>query len=132
MLGPLAWVLIYTADLAGMRHFYGQLLGLREKKANEAVVAYDAGGCILELMGRLDNGPEALDDSRGWARNKVLISFHVDDIEAEVARLQALGVPFVTGIRPTVSPPGQPPRGRIAQFMDPDGNLLELGQMPLG
>jgi predicted enzyme related to lactoylglutathione lyase len=131
MLGPLSWVLVYTADIPRMRAFYEQVLGLKIKRASEKIVAFDTGACTLELMGRMDNGPDRMDESRGWRRNKVLVSFHVADIKAEVAAIEARGAPCLTGIRPTVSPAGQPPKGWIAQFEDPDGNLIELCEEPL-
>ena len=132
MLGPLSWVLIYVADVPTMRDFYERVLGLPIKRATEQVVVFRTGACTLELMGNLDNGPEVMDQARGWARNKVLVSFHVADIKAEVARLEALGAPCISGICPTVSSiPGRPPRGWIAQFIDPEGNIIELGEMAL-
>ena len=131
MLGPLSWVLVYTADVPKMRHYYENVLMLPVKRASEQVVAFKTGQCTLELMGRMDNGPDVMDDAQGWNRNKVLISFHVEDIKAEVAALEARGTPCISGIRPTVSPPGQSPKGLIAQFMDPEGNLIELCQEPL-
>jgi predicted enzyme related to lactoylglutathione lyase len=131
MLGPLSWALIYTADVPKMRHYYENVLKLPLKRASEKVVAFKTGHCTLELMGRMDNGPDVMDSAQGWRRNKVLISFHVEDIKAEVAALESRGSKCISGIRPTVSPPGQPPKGWIAQFMDPEGNIIELCQEPL-
>jgi lactoylglutathione lyase len=135
MLGPLSWVLVYTADIPRMRAYYETVLGLPIKRASEKIVAFRTGACTLELMGRMDNGPGekdgAMDDARGWKRNKVLISFHVADIKAEVATLESRGAKCLSGIRATVSPAGQPPKGWIAQFEDPDGNLIELCEEPL-
>ncbi|MEJ0071457.1 MAG: VOC family protein [Pseudomonadota bacterium] len=88
MLGPLSWVLVYTADIPKMRAYYETVLGLPVKRGSEKIVAFSTGACTLELMGRMDNGPNVMDDSRGWKRNKVLISFHVADIKAEVAALE--------------------------------------------
>jgi predicted enzyme related to lactoylglutathione lyase len=131
MLGPLSWVLIYTADVPKMRHFYENVLKLPIKRASEQVVVFRTGHCTLELMGRMDNGPDVMDAAQGWRRNKVLVSFHVADIKTEVAELEARGTPCISGIRPTVSPPGLPPKGWIAQFMDPEGNIIELCEEPL-
>lgn len=128
----MGWVLVYTDNVAEMRRFYEDVVGLPLQKASEKIVAFKAGGCILELMGRMENGPDKMDDSRGWDRNKVLMSFHAADLEAEVAALESRGAKCLKGIHPTVSPPGVPPRGRVAQFMDPDGNIFELCDVPLG
>ncbi len=131
MLGPLSWVLVYTDNVPAMREYYENVLKLPIKRASEKIVAFRTGACTLELMGRMDNGPERMDAARGWQRNKVLISFHVTDIKAEVAALEARGSKCITGVKATVSPPGQPPKGWIAQFMDPDGNIIELCEEPL-
>jgi catechol 2,3-dioxygenase-like lactoylglutathione lyase family enzyme len=53
----------------------------------------------------------------GWNR----IHFICDDIEAEISRLQAAGVPFRNDV---VSGPG----GRQILVQDPAGNLIELFQ----
>jgi predicted enzyme related to lactoylglutathione lyase len=53
----------------------------------------------------------------GWNR----IHLVVDDIDAEVARLEAAGVPFRNEM---VSGPG----GRQILVVDPSGNLVELFQ----
>jgi len=53
----------------------------------------------------------------GWNR----IHLHVDDIEAEVARLRAEGVPFRNDI---VTGPG----GKQILLEDPSGNFVELFQ----
>jgi predicted enzyme related to lactoylglutathione lyase len=132
MIGPLSWVLVYVSDIPKMRRFYEEVLGLPIRRATDKVVVFKTGHCTLELMGNLANGPEKMDDARGWARNKVLISFHVEDIHAETAKLEAAGYPCITGIKQTVSSiPGAPPRGYIAQFIDPEGNIIEFGQMAL-
>lgn len=133
MLGPLSWVLIYVTDVAKTRHFYETVLGLPVKRSSHLKTIFETGNCTLELMSQLDNGPQAaqMDDKRGWDRNKTLISFFVDDIEAEVAALESRGAHCISGIRPTVSDPGVPPRGRLAQFMDPEGNIIEICQVPL-
>jgi predicted enzyme related to lactoylglutathione lyase len=131
MLGPLSWVLIYTDRVAAMRAFYRDVLEIPVTRDGDDIVVFGTGACTLELMGRLENGPDALDDTTGWQRNKILISFRVADITAAMARIEARGVRSLIGIRPTVSPPGKPPRGLLAQVMDPDGNIIEFCQMDL-
>lgn len=51
-----------------------------------------------------------------------IVTFDVDDIEADVARLTAAGVEFVGGIQE------EPGVVRLAMFKDPSGNLFQLGQ----
>jgi len=130
-IGPLSWVLVYCADINKMHDFYANVLKLEVKKVRPQIVNFRTGGCTLELMAKLDNGPPALDDKRGWDRNKVLISFHVTDLKAEVAALESRGAKCLSGIRPTVGAPGEPQAGWLAQFMDPEGNIIELCQEAL-
>jgi len=132
MLGPLCWVLIYVKDVDKVRPFYEDVLKLPLKSVRPQIVVFATGQCVLELMGKLDNGPSVMDDAKGWDRNKVLISFHVEDIEAEVRAIESRGGKCISGIRPTVgAAPGQPPKGAIAQFMDPEGNIIEICQEAL-
>jgi predicted enzyme related to lactoylglutathione lyase len=52
--------------------------------------------------------------------NRVLLNFLVEDVAAEQARLEGLGVAFT---RPASHDEGF---GTIATFVDPDGNLCQL------
>ena len=131
MIGPLSWVLIYVKDIDLMRPFYEDVLQLPLKSVRPQIVVFKTGHCTLELMGKLDNGPDEMDDARGWRRNKVLISFHVEDIKAEVAAIESRGGTCISGIKPTVGAPGEPQKGWIAQFIDPEGNIIELCEEPL-
>jgi predicted enzyme related to lactoylglutathione lyase len=133
MIGSLSWVLIYVSDIGKTRHFYEKILELPVKNVRPQIVVFRTGACTLELMAKLDNGPQIaeMDNARGWRRNKVLVSFHVEDIEAEVAAIERRGGECISGIRATVGAPWEAPKGRIAQFMDPEGNIIELCQEPL-
>lgn len=130
MLGPLRWVLLYVSDLGKMSAFYKNILDLEPQWETDRFVLFKTGGCTFELMAEFDNGPDVMTDARGWDRNKFLISFQVEDIQAIVAAVEARGVKTVGGIRPTVAPEGEAPIGWIAQFMDPEGNLIEVCQEP--
>ena len=130
LLGPLRWVLLYVADLEMMADWYQKTFDLKPKMKADTFVAFDTGGCTFELMGSHDNGPEEMNDVRGWDRNKVLISFIVENIEDVVTKVEARGCKSVSGIKPTVAPTGEQPIGYIAQFMDPEGNLVEICQEP--
>ncbi len=113
-----------------MGEFYERVFDLKPKMSVDDFIAFDTGACTFELMGNHKNGPEKMDDSRGWDRNKVLISFYVSDIKAEVAALESRGLKSVSGISAIVVPDGDKTVGWIAQFMDPEGNLVELCEEP--
>jgi len=66
--------------------------------------------------------PREEDEGRGGD-----VAFSVDDLAAEMAKLQRLGVSFSHGVEPFDLPSG---RGRLARFRDPSGNRLELVARP--
>ncbi|MEX5636063.1 VOC family protein [Parafrankia sp. FMc2] len=131
LLGPLSWNLVYVDDLAAMRAFYEGVLGLPVKNASPYFAAYHTGGCTLELMARRDNGPASGSASRGWERNRVLMSFKVENMTAVIAELTRRGATLLHGPSPTVAADGLPPEGQVAQFIDPEGNIFELCDEPL-
>lgn len=130
MFGPLRWVLLYVSDLKGMGEFYERVFGLRPKLNVADFIAFDTGACTFELMGNMANGPKQMDDAKGWDRNKVLVSFRVTDINNVVKEIESRGVKSVSGVRAIVVPEGDKTVGWIAQFMDPEGNLMEICEEP--
>jgi catechol 2,3-dioxygenase-like lactoylglutathione lyase family enzyme len=85
-----------------------------------AVAAVTRGALQLLLSGPISSGARPMPDGRrpepgGWNRLQVI----VDDLESEVARLRAAGVPFRNEI---VTGPG----GRQILLDDPSGNPIEL------
>ena len=80
------------------------------------------GNLRLLLSGPKSSAARPMPDGRqpepgGWNR----IHFVVDDIDADVQRLRAAGVPFRNGV---ISGPG----GRQVVIDDPSGNPIELFQ----
>ena len=111
-------------DVASAVTFYTTLLGFTlEQDASPAFAAVARDGVRLLLSGEGSSGKRPLADGRqqtpgGWNR----IHLQVADLEAEVARLRAAGVPFRT--RDIVSGPG----GAQVIVEDPSGNPIELFQ----
>lgn len=126
LLGPMAWVLVYVDDLPAMRAFYEDGLGLEARDGNDRFVNFYTGGCTLELMRRADNGPDQPSEQRGWERNRMHVSFKVEDIESVVTALEGRGISPRHGIAATVVPAGMVSTGRLAQFEDPEGNYVEI------
>jgi uncharacterized glyoxalase superfamily protein PhnB len=52
---------------------------------------------------------------------RMIVNFHVDDIEALAARLDTVGVTWI-------APVEERPFAKIGTFLDPDGNYLQLIQ----
>jgi catechol 2,3-dioxygenase-like lactoylglutathione lyase family enzyme len=103
--------------------FYTSHLGFSPlSNAAPAFADVARGDLRLLLSGPLSSAGRPMPDGRvpapgGWNR----IHLIVDDIDAEVARLRAAGVPFRNDI---VSGPG----GRQILLEDPSGNVVELFQ----
>jgi catechol 2,3-dioxygenase-like lactoylglutathione lyase family enzyme len=101
--------------------FYTSHLGFQVRmSAAPAFADIVRGRLRLLLSGPLSSAGRAMADGEvpapgGWNR----IHFVVDDLDAEVARLRAAGVPFRNDI---VSGPG----GRQILLVDPAGNFVEL------
>lgn len=125
-IGPLSWVLIYVHDLARVRPFYEEELGLEVRDANQQFVNYRTGKCTLELMTRTDNAPFAGEGYPPAGPGRVLVSFKVDDTAKLVASLAERGLHPRHGIRSTVSADNLAPAGRLAQYEDPEGNVIEF------
>jgi catechol 2,3-dioxygenase-like lactoylglutathione lyase family enzyme len=110
-----------AADLGRARKFYEDVLGARFTDER-------AGGVTYELAG----GPIWLYEtpSAGTARN-TQVAWFVDDIEADVADLQAKGVSFETFEAPDVEWDGVIASAgglRSAWFHDTEGNTLCIDQ----
>jgi catechol 2,3-dioxygenase-like lactoylglutathione lyase family enzyme len=104
--------------------FYTAVLGFTlEQDASPAFAAVSRDGVRLLLSGEGSSGKRPLADGRrqvpgGWNR----IHLQVTDLQAEVKRLRAAGVPFRTS--EIVTGPG----GAQIIIDDPSGNPVELFQ----
>ena len=111
-------------DVPAAVTFYTTLLGFRlEQDASPAFAAVSRDGVRLLLSGEGSSGKRPLADGRrqvpgGWNR----IHLQVTDLETEVKRLRASGVPFRTN--EIVAGPG----GAQVIIEDPSGNPIELFQ----
>ena len=120
--GAVAGVLVWTeaSRFAAMRDFYAGTLGLTPRADRAGHADFEWGGLRLTIA--------VHDGVRGPSRDplRVMVNFGVGDIEAVHARLRGAGVAFSR-------PPGREPwGGLVATFADPDGNTLQLLQLPPG
>ncbi len=112
---------LWTDDLGRMFHFYHDTMRLPLHARHDDFIAFEFGGFRefrfnLGLHGEVQG--QSLDPYR------VMANFGVDDISQEYQRLQGEGVEF---IRP---PEQEHWGGWVATFKDPDGNVLQLLQLP--
>src|SRR6476661_3510937 len=110
----------YVVDDVGTAvDFYTDHLGFAvHTRAGPAFADVLRGRLRLLLSGPASSGARATpEDAAGPGRNR--IHLEVDDLDAEVGRLRAAGVPLASDV---VSGPG----GRQVLVSDPAGNLVEL------
>lgn len=116
----LAGVLIWTeADrFTAMTRFYRDTLGLAPRSAKADFVNFDWGGVRLSVG--VHSG------IRGPSRDplRLMINLTVADIRAAHDRLVRAGVVF------TRAPEREDWGGWVATLADPDGNILQLMQLP--
>jgi catechol 2,3-dioxygenase-like lactoylglutathione lyase family enzyme len=108
-------------DVGGAIDFYTQHLGFTlNMSAAPAFADVVRGPLRLLLSGPASSGARATpDDASAPGGNRIHLV--VDDLDAEITRLRAAGLPFRSDL---VAGPG----GRQVLIADPDGNLVELFQ----
>ncbi len=115
-------------DVPAAVKFYTTVLGFTvEHDASPAFASVARDGVRLLLSGEGSSGKRMLADGRqqvpgGWNR----VHIEVKDLESEVKRLRAAGVPFRTS--EIVTGPG----GAQVVIDDPSGNPIELFQSRQG
>ena len=109
-------------DVAASVDFYTRHFGFTVGISSPAFADVHRGNLRLLLSGPKSSAGQAMTDGErpapgGWNR----IHLHVEDIEAEIARLAGEGVPFRNEV---VTGPG----GAQVLAIDPSGNFVELFQ----
>src|SRR5436305_2303853 len=104
-----AYAKLPAQDIERARRFYDEKLGLQPVHEHHDHLRYDVGGQQF-LLFPSSGAPSGAHDQLG---------FVVDDIEAEVERLEAKGIDFGDGIADLDGL-------RAAWFKDSEGNLLSM------
>jgi predicted enzyme related to lactoylglutathione lyase len=116
----IAGVLIWTeqARFDAMARFYRDQLGLVPRTSKPDFINFDWGGVRLSVS--------VHDGVRGESRDplRIMVNLAVDDIGAVHARLAGAGVVF------TRPPARENWGGWVATLVDPDGNRIQLFQLP--
>lgn len=113
-------IALRVTDYARARRFYTEVLELPVlgKIPGVEIEFLDIGGTTIELMGGAE--PETLAKPKAGLLH---LAFEVDDVDATYQKLRERGVTF------TVEPKTVGDI-RLAFFVDPDGNELELFSSP--
>lgn len=125
--GPLAfrgivWAGLLVEDFAAAVSFYRDTLGLRQVDGGEGCALFDAGGgALFEVWPSGRAAPEP----KSAEQQPLKIAFRVADLDAAVAELRARGVRFI-------GEAGEYRGQRWINFADPEGNRLELKELPPG
>lgn len=115
----LDYTVIPCRDLAAMRAFYTDVLGLPIAYERHDWIKFQLGQVALALRPR---SAPFFESGRDVDRPSVQLAFLVDDDQVDTCHqeLTALGIPIL-------EPPTDQPWGhRTLYFADPEGNVLEL------
>jgi catechol 2,3-dioxygenase-like lactoylglutathione lyase family enzyme len=106
------FVTVFVKDYPAAQKFYGEVLGLEQSKDYEKIPAgeYETGSLTLQVM-------DAAAIGRDFEPSGHPIAFHVEDVEAARAGLEAQGVEFLAETMDSGV-------CHMAFFRDPDGNAL--------
>jgi glyoxylase I family protein len=118
---------IAAKDPLRLADWYAETLGFKTMARNDqsppTLLIAGPSGAVIEVMP--DNGEAPT--RHAWADPGIRhIALRVDDLDAERARLEALGI---ESIRPGGEAMGG---GRLWNFADPEGNVLQIVERPSG
>jgi len=114
--GVFSWNELMTNDLAAAKRFYREALGWELEDHSQPGMAYTvAKNGAREVAGMMGLPPEAAGALPAWGSYVT-----VDDVDARVARAQALGGTL------RVAPRDIPNVGRFAVISDPQGAMLAM------
>ena len=118
MIEAVIGVTIWTDDLERLVRFYRDTLRLKLRDYKQGWANFAWGDMRLNLG--------LHDQVKGQARDphRIMISFRVSDINAEYQRLLAEDVEFIRVPEP------EHWGGNVVTFLDPDGNVLQLLELP--
>ncbi len=125
----LSHIVVRVADLDRSLDFYRSVLGFRLYRDNRRPASPDLAPSIVGVVA--DTALELIETRHEPVRRAreepgySLIAFSVADVEAALDTLKSRGL---TRFPEVISPGGGP--SRLIMFRDPDGNVLELIQLP--
>jgi predicted enzyme related to lactoylglutathione lyase len=105
-------IMLMVKDVPATVKFYSEGLGLNVTKASFHMAELDANGTPIILHG-VESAPET--------GSSPILSFHVDDLLAAIAKLEALGGTLEGRVR-------EPSFGKVAAVRTPEGHLVSLLQ----
>jgi len=114
------WAGLLVQDLEASVSFYRDVLGLLLLGKGDDWAHFDAAnGALLELM----SGGQASRQPKRPEQQSIVVGLRVQDLDSAIAELKQKGVNFIGDI-------GVYKDTRWAHFTDPEGNRLEIKQVP--
>jgi catechol 2,3-dioxygenase-like lactoylglutathione lyase family enzyme len=115
---------IFVKDITVSRRFYEDLLDQKVAMDMGLNLSFEGGFALWQAdhaYQMIFNAP--VSDTSPLGRGNFEFCFETDDLDAVCARLTEAGVPFVC-------PPHEQPWGqRVFHVYDPDGHLVEVGEL---
>lgn len=115
---------LITEDVCRLRAFYTKALGCsaRGDDVHTEIMCEGLPFILYDKAASIADMAFSYEDSMGYGHTT--ISFRVEDVDGAYARLQEMGVMFMT--QPHTYPWG----ARSVHFRDPDGNIVTLVAPP--
>jgi predicted enzyme related to lactoylglutathione lyase len=121
MIHRLGGTTIWSEDIGNLLPFYRDVVGLKPgSESPEFVVFGDKSAPALAI------GTHSEVHGRTQEPARHMVGLMTDDIQGDTTRLKAAGVRFIE------EPNDQGGGFWLATFEDPDGNLIQLFQLPRG
>lgn len=112
-----------VADLRAAKAFYTDVVGLAVETATDDFVRFETGFALHDGVSLLRQALGKVADGTPFGRENLALYFETDDLEAAFARIS----PHAEVIHPIrVMPWG----GRVFRVRDPDGHIVEMGELP--
>ena len=118
MIDGLVGLIVWTNNLDSLLTFYRDTLGLKPHSVQPDFVSFKWGGI------RLGIGKHSEVKGRTTEPYRIMVNLGVDDIHKEYLALRSRGVQFIR--QPQMEHWG----GWVSTFSDPDGNTIQLMQLP--
>lgn len=115
----LSGVCLITEDVRRLGEFYRAVLD-QDGEVDDVYSSFNIDGVVLSMYSVAGVEAMAPGSTVSVGASRTVVEFEVGDVDAEYARLVALGVPIV-------KPPTTQPWGiRSVWFRDPDGNIVNF------
>jgi len=117
-------ITLFVEDLAAAQAFYRDVFGLPVAYEDSTSSVHAFGNLSINLLS-LEGAAELIEPAavaRADAGARFQFTISVEDLDAEVARVTALGVTLLNG------PMDRPWGIRTASFQDPGGHIWEFAQ----